>query len=89
MKTSKLDGNLFFAQETDSLKLEMEELQKEVETYEEQIKTVDETIAQFEEQIKDLTDKSQATKVQIKAQQSTEWVSNTAIRYFEEESYFY
>lgn len=79
----------FFAQETDSLKLEMEELQKEVETYEDQIKTVDETIAQFEEQIKNLTDKSQATKVQIITQQSTGWVSNRAIRYFGEESYFY
>lgn len=70
----------FFAQETESLKLEMEELQKEVEMYEEQIKTVEETITQFEEQIKDLADKSQTTKVQIKAHQSIEWVSNKAIR---------
>lgn len=76
----------FFAQETESLKLEMEELQKEVETYEEQIKTVEETIAQFEEQIKDLTDKSQTTKVQ--AHQSIEWVSNKAIRILEKNLIF-
>lgn len=80
----------FFAQETESLKLEMEELQKEVETYEEQIKTVEETIAQFEEQIKDLADKSQTTKVQIKAHQSIEWVSNkaTCIRILEKNLIF-
>lgn len=78
----------FFAQETESLKLEMEELQKEVETYEEQIKTVEETIAQFEEQIKDLADKSQTTKVQIKSHQSIEWVSNKAIRILEKNLIF-